>query len=121
MSDDTELAKQELRQAWDHADSPLRAEFYALLGRAYGARGEEERARSTWEYAALEIDDPSGFALDCRRCWSNSVFRRLYTARWMTVFFPKPPEATFAGKAMTIRPSTDWFHPRFWRLKQKPG
>jgi soluble lytic murein transglycosylase len=47
----------ELRQTWDHADSPLRAEFYALLGQAYAARGEEERSRATWEYAALEIED----------------------------------------------------------------
>jgi soluble lytic murein transglycosylase len=47
----------ELRQAWDHADSPLRAEFYALLGQAYAARGEEQRARGNWEYAALAIED----------------------------------------------------------------
>jgi tetratricopeptide (TPR) repeat protein len=46
-----------LRQSWDHADSPLRAEFYALLGQAYAARGDEERSRGTWEYAALEIED----------------------------------------------------------------
>jgi soluble lytic murein transglycosylase len=46
-----------LGERWSHADSPVRAEFYTLLGRAYAARGDEGRARAAWEYATLATGD----------------------------------------------------------------
>ena len=46
-----------LGENWSHADSPVRSELYTLLGRAYAAQGNEERARAAWEYAALATDE----------------------------------------------------------------
>ena len=41
-----------LQERWSYADSPLASEFYTLLGRAYAAEGEDQRAREAWEFAA---------------------------------------------------------------------
>jgi soluble lytic murein transglycosylase len=46
-----------LRNHWSHSGSPVTADFFALLGRAYAALGDEASARSAWEYAALETRD----------------------------------------------------------------
>jgi soluble lytic murein transglycosylase len=42
---------------WTDRDGPLRARFYALLGEAERARGEEERARAAFEFAAAGTRD----------------------------------------------------------------
>jgi len=42
---------------WSHSGSAVAADFYALLGRAHAALGDEASARSAWEYAALETRD----------------------------------------------------------------
>jgi soluble lytic murein transglycosylase len=42
---------------WIDRESPLRARFYALLGEAEHARGDEERARAAFEFAAAGTRD----------------------------------------------------------------
>src|SRR5262249_30806506 len=42
---------------WTDRDSPLRARFYALPGEAERARGDEERARAAFEFAAAGARD----------------------------------------------------------------
>ena len=41
------------RRSWHHERSPLRSVFFALLGDAHAALGQEGRARARWEFAAL--------------------------------------------------------------------
>lgn len=43
-----------MRERWPHGGSPVSAEFYTLLGRAYAGLGEEEPARRAWKIAAHE-------------------------------------------------------------------
>jgi soluble lytic murein transglycosylase len=47
----------DLGKHWSHSGSPVASDFYALLGRAHAALGDEASARSAWEYAALETRD----------------------------------------------------------------
>jgi soluble lytic murein transglycosylase len=47
-----------MRDQWQHADSPLQGNFFTLLGRAQAARGDDAAARSAWESALAETDDP---------------------------------------------------------------
>ena len=47
---------------WTDRDGPLRARFYALLGEAERARGDEERARAAFEFAAAGTRDRSRLA-----------------------------------------------------------
>ncbi|HEY5657401.1 MAG TPA: hypothetical protein VIY27_06395, partial [Myxococcota bacterium] len=47
----------DLGKHWSHSSSPVASDFYALLGRAYAALGDEAGARAAWEYAALETRD----------------------------------------------------------------
>jgi len=47
---------------WTDRDSPLRARFYALLGEAERARGDEERARAAFEFAAAGTRDRTRLA-----------------------------------------------------------
>ena len=47
---------------WTDRDSPLRARFFALLGEAYRAHGDEEHARAAFEFAAAETRDRSRIA-----------------------------------------------------------
>lgn len=42
---------------WSSRESPLRARFYALLGRAHRERGDESAARAAWEFAAVASRD----------------------------------------------------------------
>ncbi len=46
-----------MEKSWSDAESPARAEFYTLLGRAFLAEGDELRARSAWDYAAHATAD----------------------------------------------------------------
>ena len=46
-----------IQRGLGHERSPLRSELHQLLGRAYAKLGQEERARGTWEYAALQTRD----------------------------------------------------------------
>jgi soluble lytic murein transglycosylase len=47
---------------WTDRDGPLRARFYALLGEAERARGDEEKARAALEFAAAGTRDRSRLA-----------------------------------------------------------
>ncbi len=47
---------------WTDRDGSLRARFYALLGEAERARGDEERARAAFEFAAAGTRDRSRLA-----------------------------------------------------------
>jgi len=51
-----------LHHSWGHTESPLQSDFFQLLGDAYAARGDEVAARSAWEFARLETDDPDRHA-----------------------------------------------------------
>jgi soluble lytic murein transglycosylase len=58
---DTEAAVAE-ETRWTDRDSPLRARFYALLGEAERARGDEEKARAAFEFAAAGTRDRTRLA-----------------------------------------------------------
>jgi tetratricopeptide (TPR) repeat protein len=47
-----------MREQWQHADSPLQSDFFALLGRAHAARGDASAARTAWQSALDATDDP---------------------------------------------------------------
>jgi soluble lytic murein transglycosylase len=47
----------DLRERWSYPDSPLAADFYTLLGRAYAEAGDPVQARSAWEFAAHATRD----------------------------------------------------------------
>ncbi len=51
-----------LAAVWPHEDSPLRADVYTDLGRAYAALGREEDARSAWQIARRSATDESRLA-----------------------------------------------------------
>jgi soluble lytic murein transglycosylase len=40
-----------MRRQWEQLDSPLDADFYTLLGRAYASEGAEGQARESWQRA----------------------------------------------------------------------
>lgn len=47
----------DLRERWSYPNSPIVADFYTLLGRAYAEAGDPVQARSVWDFAAHATRD----------------------------------------------------------------
>lgn len=74
---------------WARRESPLRARFYALLGEAHLARGDEARARAALEYAAVatrERERQADLALAIAQSYLRSGARERASERLLEVW-----------------------------------